>query len=59
MQCLRRILRISRREHVTTAQNLVRAKLDTKHDMIRHGRLRCLGHLARQEAHQVAKEDLA
>ena len=48
MQCLRRIFRISKMEHVSNAQILARAKLETGHVMIRYGRLRWLDHLARQ-----------
>ena len=43
------ISRISKLEHVSNAQILARAKLETVHDMIWYGRLRWLGHSARQE----------
>ena len=58
MQCLRRIYRISKREHVSYAQILARADLETVHDMLRYGRLRWLGHLARQEDTRVPKRTL-
>ena len=49
MQCLRRIFRISKREHVSNAQILARAQMNTVHEMVRFRRLRWLGHVARQE----------
>ena len=42
----------------TSAQILARAKLETVHDMIRYGRLRWLGHLARQEDTRLPKRIL-
>ena len=43
-------------EHVSNAQIL--ANLETVHDMIRYGRLRWLGHLARQEDTRLPKRIL-
>ena len=58
MQCLRRIFRISKMEHVSNAQILARAKLETVHDLIRYSRLRWLGHLTRQENTRLPKRIL-
>ena len=54
MQCLRRICRISKMEHVSNAQILARAKLEPLHHLIRYSRLRWLGHLARQEKRETS-----
>ena len=45
-------------EHISNAQVLARATLKTVHDMIRFGRLRRLGHLARQEDTRLLKRIL-
>ena len=55
MQCLRRIFRTSRREHVPNAQILARAKMNTVLEMVRFKRLRWLGHLARQADSSLPK----
>ena len=55
MQCLRKIFRISKREHVPNVQILARADLNTVHDMVRFRRLRWLGHVARLENTRMPK----
>ena len=55
MQCLRRIFKISKREHVSYGQILARAQMNTVHEMVRFRRLRWLGHVARQKDTRLPK----
>ena len=45
MQCLRRISRVSRREHAKSARILGGAKMKTVLEVVRFNRLRWLGHV--------------
>ena len=58
MHCIRRMLRISRREHVPNAQMLARTGVQAVHALIRFRRLRWLGHVARQDNSRLPKRML-
>ena len=57
MQCLRRISRISKMEHVSNAQILARAILKTVHDPVQQ--IAMAGPFSKTGKHKVAQEDFA
>ena len=56
IRCLRRILGITWKDHITNKQVLERADITTVHTLLKQRRLRWLGHVSRMEDERIPKD---